>query len=258
MKSYEPRTGLYIVDEKPVITSVEPKEGAEGTLVTLKGSGFSPFVRNNCVVVGGMGACARAQEGSTATELIVRVDPVARKSAGDILAWVGAGSNFYNERIGSNRTNLRFSETAIFRNGTPVASAGVNFKLTKASRNTYGGSFEKQAPAKASLGGHERGFVLCVRFPKDLSLPKGSSVDVCLILKEHPTLAVDFTAAIEGNSVENCLQAISKSIVINARHIGENVFADVIKDSKTGKYELYVTKPYLEKGMFTVHFNTPE
>jgi hypothetical protein len=71
--------GLYIVDEMPVITSVEPIEGAEGTIATLKGSGFSRYVRNNCVVVANLGACARAQEGSTSTELKVRIDPVAKK-----------------------------------------------------------------------------------------------------------------------------------------------------------------------------------
>src|SRR5262245_49702800 len=57
--------GLYIVDEPAVITSVEPLEGAEGTIVTLKGSGFSRFIRNNCIVVANLGACARPQEGST-------------------------------------------------------------------------------------------------------------------------------------------------------------------------------------------------
>ena len=143
--------GLYIVDEMPVITSVEPTEGAEGTIVTLKGSGFSPYVRNNCVVVANLGACARAQEGSTPTELKVRIDPVAKKKEGDVMMWPGAGSNFFNERIGSKGTALRFSETAIFRNGAPIACAGVNFKLTKASSNTYGGDLEKAAPQAPHL-----------------------------------------------------------------------------------------------------------
>jgi hypothetical protein len=53
-----------------VINSVDPKEGAEGTVVTLKGSGFARHVRNSCVVVGGMGACARAEPGSSDSELI--------------------------------------------------------------------------------------------------------------------------------------------------------------------------------------------
>lgn len=250
--------GLYIVDEMPVITSVEPTEGAEGTIVTLKGSGFSRYVRNNCVVVANLGACARAQEGSTPTELKVRIDPVAKKKEGDVMMWPGAGSYFFNERIGSHGTALRFSETAIFRNGAPISCAGVNFKLTKASSNTYGGDLEKAAPPSASLGGHEQGFVLCVRVPQNLRLPKGSTVDICLILKEHPTLAIDFTAHIEGESLEDCLRAIAKSIVINGSHIGERVFADVVKNTETEQFELCVTKPYLEKGLFTVHFNIPE
>ena len=249
--------GLYIVDEIPTITSVEPMEGAEGTIVTLKGSGFSRYVRNNCIVVANLGACARAQEDSTPTELKVRIDPVAREREGDVMMWPGAGSNFFNERISFQETVLRFSETAIFRNGAPVACAGVNFKLTKASANTYGADLEKAAPAGSSLGGHEKGHVLCVRVPQNLRLPKGSSVDICLILKEHPTVAIDFTAHVEGESIEHCLRAIAKSIEINGSHIGERVFADVVKNGETQQFELCVTKPYLEKGLFTVHFNIP-
>jgi hypothetical protein len=247
--------GLYIVDEPAVIKSVEPTEGADGTIVTLRGSGFSRYIRNNCVVVGNLGACARAQEGSTPSELKVRIGPVAKRTQGDVMMWPGVGSYFFNERIASNGTGLRFSETAIFRNGAPIACAGVNFKLTKTSPNTYGGDLEKAAPRGASLGGHEKGFVLCVRIPEKLRLTKGSSVDVCLILKEHPTLAIDFTAHIENGSTEHCLRAIARAIMINGSHIGERVFADVVKNSKTRQFELCVTKPYLERGLFTIHFN---
>jgi hypothetical protein len=190
--------------------------------------------------------------------LKVRIDPVAKQREGDVMMWPGAGSYFFNERIGYQGTALRFSETAIFRNGAPIACAGVNFKLTKASSNTYGGDLEKAAPTGASLGGHEKGFVLCARVPQNLSLPKGSTVDICLILKEHPTLAIDFAAHIEGESVEHCLRAIAKAIVINGSHIGERVYADVIKNNKTQQFDLCVTKPYLEKGLFTVHFDIPK
>jgi hypothetical protein len=246
--------GLYIVDEPAVISSVEPLEGAEGTTVTLKGSGFSRYIRNNCVVVANLGACARPQEGSTPSQLKVRIDPVAKTKEGDVMMWPGAGSNFFNERIGS----LRFSETAIFRNGAPIACAGVNFKLAKASLNTYGGSLEKAAPRSASLGGHEKGYVLCARIPENLRLPKGSTVDICLILKEHPTVAIDFTAHIEDESLEHCLRAIAKSMVVNGSHIGERVFADVVQNSETKQFELCVTKPYLETGLLTIHFNIPQ
>ncbi|MGF6870601.1 IPT/TIG domain-containing protein [Paraburkholderia sp. MM5477-R1] len=47
---------LIMMDRSPVvITSVSPLQGEEGTLVTLKGSGFAEHVRNNCVVIGRMG-----------------------------------------------------------------------------------------------------------------------------------------------------------------------------------------------------------
>ncbi len=79
----EDKTGLYLVEERPHIRSVEPTIGKEGDVITLHGSGFSVYPRNNCVVVGGMGACARAQPGSTNTELKVQIGPVPRESGGD-------------------------------------------------------------------------------------------------------------------------------------------------------------------------------
>lgn len=238
-----------------VIASVDPLEGQEGTIVTLRGSGFGDHIRNNCVVVGGMGACARAQPGSTPSELKVRIDPVARESEGDLLMWPGVGTDLHPERIGFGETNLRFSEVALFRNGAPVASAGIKFKLTKASPNTYGGYFERSAAARADLGGWETGGVMRVRFPERFSLSDGAAVDICLVLKE-PTLTIDFTAEISGHvDGEECLRAIAKSIAVNASLVGEKVFADVVRNKETGDLELYATKPYLENGMFTVHFN---
>jgi hypothetical protein len=236
-----------------VITSVQPLEGHEGTTVTLKGSGFAAHVRNNCIVIGGMGACARAESGATATELKVKIGPVARVKDGDLLMWPGLGADLHTEEIQFGETRLRFSETAIFRNGAPVASGGISFKLTKASPHTYGGYFEKSAASRVDLGGLERGGVMRVRFPKDVSLAKHKSVDVCLVLKE-PTLAVDFTAAVEGGSDEERLRAIAKSMALNASLVGEKVFADVVRHRESGELELYVTKPYLENGMATVHF----
>jgi hypothetical protein len=78
-----------------------------------------------------MAACARAEPDSTATELKVRIGPVARTTSGDLLAWPGVGADLYTEAIDVGRTILQFSEMAIFRNGAPVAAAGVNFKLTE-------------------------------------------------------------------------------------------------------------------------------
>lgn len=210
-----------------VITSVDPLHGYEGTIVTLKGSGFAPHVRNNCVVIGGMGACARAEPNSTPTELKVRIGPVAKETEGDVLMWPGTGADLHTERVGLGDTILLFSETALFRNGAPVASAGITFKLTKASPNTYAGYFEKSAASRVDLGGHESGSVMRVRFPKGFSPSKHTTVDLCLVLKE-PTLAVDFSAAISGrkSNDEECLRAIAKSIAVNAGLIGEKVFAD--------------------------------
>lgn len=255
MKKYEDNTGLYLNEHEPVITSVTPSEGKEGTIVKIKGSGFSKHIRNNCIVIGGMGACARAQEGTTETELIARIDPVAKISSGDVLMWPGAGSNFYNEKIKVGNSTLDFSETAIFRNGTPVAQAGINFKLTEASKNTFGGSLVKRSNAKANLAGRENEYAMQVHIPKSFSARNFKSVDICLILKEHPTVAVDFTAKIHSSdSTMDLLKAICRTIMVNGNHIGEQIYTDVIQNDETGDYEMYVTKPYLEKGLFTVHF----
>ena len=247
-----------MINRQPVtITSVKPLQGHEGTIVTLTGSGFAPHIRNNCVVIGGMGACARAEPNSTDTKLKVRIGPVAQVTEGDLLMWPGTGADLHTETLSLGRTSLRFSETAVFRNGAPVAYAGINFKLTKASPNTYAGSFEKAiANSRVRLGGLEKGSVMRARFPKNLSFSKQATVDICLVLKE-PTLAIDFSAAISGGGedVEETLRVIAESIIANANLVGEKVFADIARSEKTEELELYVTKPYLVNGMFTVRFN---
>jgi hypothetical protein len=239
-----------------IITSVTPLHGHEGTIVTLTGSGFAPHIRNNCVVIGGMGACARAEPSSTPTELKVKIGPVAKVTDGDLLMWPGVGADLYTEEINFGKTKLRFSETALFRNGAPVTSAGVNFQLTKASPNTYAGYFEKSAVSHVELGCHESGSVMRACLPQSFSPSKYATVDICLVLKE-PTLAIDFSAAISGSASddEECLRAIAKSITVNAGLIGEKVFADVARNPHSGELELYVTKPYFVNGMFTLRFN---
>ena len=104
----------------------------------------------------------------------------------------------------------------------------------------------------------EGGNAVRVRFPANFTVPAGSQVDICLILKEHPTLAVDFTAQLDCKTLEDCLKAIAKTVVVNGNHIGEKIFADVVKNYSTDEYELYVTKPYLETAMMTVHFVMPD
>ena len=168
---------------------------------------------------------------------------------------VRGGVEFYNEDIKHSKSRLNFTETAIFRNGTPVAQAGFEFKLTEASENTYGAQLSKGSHPSCNLGGREKEHALHVKIPGSLKLNKFKSVDICLILKEHPTIAIDFTAYFKSNdSVIDSLKAICKSIMVNGNHIGEQIFADVITNEKTGEFEIFVTKPYLEKGLFTIHF----
>lgn len=237
-----------------VVTSVEPLEGQEGTIVTLKGSGFERHGRNNCVVLAGMGACARATGHTSSTELKVRIGPVARTTTGDLLMWPGPVVDLHMDEVSVGRTKLRFSDAAIFRNAAPVTSAGVNFRLTKASPNAYRAVIEKSGASRgAELGGHEGGAAMRISFPHDFR--KHRQVDICCVLKE-PTLAIDFTADISGpaDNEAECLRAIAKAIVVHAALVGERVFADVTRDAKTGGFELYVTKPYLTNGMVNLHF----
>ncbi|MFI0738525.1 IPT/TIG domain-containing protein [Streptomyces sp. NPDC021100] len=246
-----------MLTRRPVtIPSVEPSEGREGTLVTIRGTGFAPHVRNNCVVIGGMGACARPEPGSTDTELKVRIGPVARATEGDLLMWPGTGTDVHTERIAHGDTTLTFSEVSVFRNGAPVASAGIGFRLTDPSPHTYAG-FVGRSPARVDLGGLEGGPALCVRFPHDSGAPSDagwSSVDICLVLKE-PTLAIDFSAEFSGDrSPAQCLGAVAKAVTANAALLGERVYADVVDGGDTGECELYVTKPYLTNGMFVLRF----
>jgi hypothetical protein len=243
-----------VINRAPMtITSVEPLEGYEGTLVTLRGSGFAAHPRNNCVVVAGMGACARAEPGGTPNELRVRVGPVAKEVEGDILAWPGIGADLYTERIGVGKSDLQFSEAALFRNGAPVATAGITFRLTKVSPDTYAGYLEPSAPKDVDLKGLESGPAMRVAFPKGFELPRRKTFDLCLVLKE-PTLAIDLTAEIEGEDAESCLRALAKSITANASLVGENVFADVLRNEETGGLDLYISKPYLTNGMVALRF----
>jgi hypothetical protein len=241
--------------EQIKIDSIEPAEGREGTIVTIRGSGFGSHVRNNCAVVGGMAACARAEPDSTPTELKVRIGPVAEETGGEVLVWPGIGAELHTEDIHMGATRLEFSEAAIFRNGAPVASAGVAFKLTEVSPNTYKGKLEPSAASQVRLGGHEKDAVMRVHFPEELRLSQQSSVDICLVLKE-PTLAIDITATISGHdNDEDALRAIAKGISTNAELVGEQVHADVARNADDGGLELYVTKPHLLDGMLVVHFN---
>jgi len=237
-----------------VVTSVEPLEGHEGTIVTLRGSGFERHGRNNCVVLGGMGACARAVGNPSSTELKVRIGPVARATAGDLLMWPGPVVDLHMEEVSLGRTGLRFSDAAIFRNAAPVTSAGINFSLTRASPDTYSAIIEKSAVSSAvDLGGHEGGPAMRISFPQGFR--RRRQVDICCVLKE-PTLAIDFTADISGpgDNEEECLRTIAKAIMMHAGLVGEHVFSDVTHDQKTGGFELYVTKPYLTNGMVNLNF----
>jgi hypothetical protein len=252
------RRGIVLTSNPVVIESVEPREGREGTIVTLRGSGFAGHVRNNCVVVGGMAACARAQADSTDTELKVRIGPVARVATGDILMWPGIGADLHTQKIAVRSAKLDFSEVAIFRNGYPVTSAGVQFTLTEESPNTYAGAFERSAASRAAqLGGYERQPVMRAQFPKDFKIDDGTTVDICLVLKE-PTLAIDLTASLSGHeNADSALDAIALSITQNAQLVGEEVYADAVRNQETGNLELYVTKPHLLSGMLVVHFDKP-
>jgi hypothetical protein len=168
--------------------------------------------------------------------------------------WPGPLVELHVEEVNVGKTSLHFSEAAIFRNAAPVTSAGINFKLTRASPNTYSASIEKSSTSRSvDLGGHEGGSAMLIRFPKEF--PRHQKVDICCVLKE-PTLAIDFTANVSGpvNSEEECLRAIAKGITVNANLVGEKVFADVVRDQQTGGLDLYVTKPYLTNGMITLHF----
>jgi hypothetical protein len=245
-----------MIDQEPVVISAaEPAEGREGTIVTLTGSGFATHPRNNCVVVGGMGACARPIGKPSATELQVRVGPVASVSEGEVLMWPGTGLELFTERLTSRDTAIAFSETTIFRNGAPVSSGKVRFSLTEASPDTYAGYVEPRAPLAVDLGGYERGTVMKLTLPADFSPQRARYVDICVVLKE-PTLAIDFSAELSGQlDAEASLRAIAKAIMVNAGLVGERVQADVGRRDGSDQLELYITKPYLTTGMVCLHFS---
>jgi hypothetical protein len=233
------------------ITSVSPLEGKEGTVVTLRGSGFAKHFRNNCVVIGGMGACARVQPNGSDREIKARIGPVARTNVGDILMWPGVGVDLHTESVQVGKTRLDFSEVAVFRNGAPQANAKVKFKLTEASPNTFAGEFVETSEALDERFGFEGG-AMTVRLPPGFSPCRFKSVDVCIVLKE-PTVAIDFTARVEGGDDEECLNALAKTITGHAAMVGEKV-AVYVGGGGQGGHELVVAKPYMSRSMMTLHF----
>ena len=244
------------VRDPMTIDSVEPSQGKEGTVITIRGKGFGKHPRSNCIVVGGMGACARVLEGGSDTEIRDRVDPVARAAEVEILAWAGVGAEVFTDEWTARDVALDFAEIAIFQNSADQTMAPVTFKLTEASSDIYGGVQKKDMKHRSELRGFERGAVTKATFPKNFFSKEFKSVDICLVLKE-PTTTLDFTADISEapSNSKNVLDAIASAIVMNFRHIGVNVAAAVAEDEKTGDFELLVTKPYLERSMLTVHFS---
>ena len=168
--------------------------------------------------------------------------------------WTGIGLDIYSERMSVLTAAVDFSEVAIFRNSTVVASSKVEFRLTEASPNTFGGSFEKIEHRRIEAGGLEHGAAMRICFPKRTEFPM-NKVTVCSVLKE-PTLAIDFEADISEclGDVEACINAIAKAINVHGNLIGERVIASVNHDVGSDVYELYVTKPYLENGLLIVNF----
>ncbi len=239
------------------IDSVEPAEGKEGTVLTLKGSGFGRHPRSNCIVVGGMGACARVLEGGSDTEVQARIDPVARPSDGEILAWPGVGTEVFSDALEVKNVSLDFVEVAVFQNAADQTRAPGGFRLTEASPDTYGGELMKEGfHNRVELRGLERGAVVRAAFPKDFYREEFRSVDVCLVLKE-PTTTLDFTAAVDGKAAtaRDVLDGVASAIVTNFGHVGVNASAAVVENEETGELELYVSKPYLDRCMLTVHFS---
>jgi hypothetical protein len=244
--------------EKPVITSVEPLSGKEGTVVTIKGRNFPTNPKNICVVLGGMGALGTVQAGPTPTEIKVKIGPVAKKSSGDVLLWPGTALDLHTTDLSFRDTVLTFSTTKLFRNGSPVAAAGVKFTLTDTLANTYAGHFQEKPSTRVELNGLEKGGVVRVSFPRELKGKKGMVADVVFMLKE-PTLAIGFSAGLSGKlGGEEVLRAIAKAVVANALAVGEKVAADVARNEKTGGWDLYVTKPLLEAGIATIRFRDKE
>lgn len=242
----------------PVITSVEPLSGQEGTIVTLKGRNFPVDPANSCILMGGLGAMACVEPNPTSTELKVRIGPIAQVRVGDVLMWAGTAARLHTTSMSFRNASLNFSETKLFRGGSPGTTAGVKFKLTKVSPGAYAGDFEKAPGNRVELGGFEQGPVIRVSFPADLRFPKGMTVDVDFLLKE-PTLSIEFSAEFSSDADgEEGLRVIAKGITESARFIGEKVFADVVKNEKTGELMLFVTKPYLESGKGSVRFNKRE
>jgi IPT/TIG domain len=81
----------------PVITSVFPTSGAEGTVITILGNGFDPNPANNLVVLGTLAKADVIQ--ATTFQLVARIGPVVAAGSAALTVVVGTSTTLPGQTI---------------------------------------------------------------------------------------------------------------------------------------------------------------
>jgi IPT/TIG domain-containing protein len=114
----------------PVITSVSPTSGAEGTVITIVGNGFDPNPANNLVVLGTLAKADVIQ--ATPFQLVARIGPVVAAGSVGLTVVVGTSTSMPGQTIQDGET------TAILLPGTDLCGIrqigpSLSFELTEPS-----------------------------------------------------------------------------------------------------------------------------
>lgn len=121
----------------PIITSVSPGSGAEGTVITIFGNGFDPNPANNSVRLG-TAASAEVIQANT-LQLVVRIGPVAAVGPASLIVAIGTATAVPQETItemvsGQTVTAIRLPSRRLC--GTIELEAPSSFELTAVSLGT--------------------------------------------------------------------------------------------------------------------------
>ncbi len=116
------------------ITSVTPTAGAEGTLITIRGSGFDPNPRNNCVWIGQI---TTAEVVSAApNRLVARVQAIPAPGEGDVCVLRGTSVELPAGPMTLAGQQVDVERATFMTARAQPANAGIRFQLPNASPNT--------------------------------------------------------------------------------------------------------------------------
>lgn len=114
----------------PVITSVFPTSGAEGTVITIVGNGFDPNPANNLVVLGTLAKADVIQ--ASPSQLVARIGPVVAAGSVGLTVVVGTSTRLPGQTIEEDQA-MAILVAGTHRCGSRQVGPSLSFELTDSS-----------------------------------------------------------------------------------------------------------------------------